>query len=101
MVSSLKNIVVDADICAKPPCTYSCESVECQLCRPCLSSDDLEDLKMAYREHMNRGDTKRIFPVPIVDKKLNEKEFKLLSPKNQMMARWFHSKCVNDPSWCS
>lgn len=101
MITSLKNIVVESEICSTIPCTESCAPTECELCRPCLSTDDIQGLFAAHREHLNRGDTKRIFPEPIVDKTLNLENLKLLSPKNQMMTKWFYGKCVQESSWCS
>ncbi|KAJ6639249.1 hypothetical protein Bhyg_11991 [Pseudolycoriella hygida] len=95
MITSIKNVVVESEICSTVPCSESCAPVECQLCRPCLSSDDIQDLFAAHREHLNRGDTKRIFPEPIARKTLDREKLKSLSPKNQMMEKWFY-----DPSNC-
>ena len=69
ILSSDKNIMVNGDICSQLPCTESCSTVECQLCKPCLSHNEINELHRAYREHVNKGDTKRIFPVPINDPK--------------------------------
>lgn len=99
MLSSDKNVAVFAEECASEKCTASCELDECALCRPCLSTQDISDLHKAYREHMNRGDTKRIFPVPMTTESTTS--FEQLSPKNQMMTRWFQGKCAMDSSWCS
>lgn len=93
--------MVDSEICSTIPCSESCAPIQCELCRPCLSSADIQDLFTAHREHLNRGDTKRIFPEPIADQKLNLENLKLLSPKNQMMTKWFYGKCVQESSWCS
>lgn len=103
MVSSDKNIAVLAEHCSSEKCAESCELPECELCRPCLSSQDISDLHTAYREHIHRGDTKRIFPVPIADGKVSniEQIFSDLTPKNQMMSRWFAGKCAMESTWCS
>ncbi|KAG4068324.1 hypothetical protein HA402_007844 [Bradysia odoriphaga] len=101
MITSLKNIVVEPEICSTIPCSESCAPIECELCRPCLSPDDIQDLYAAHREHLSRGDTKRIFPEPITDKTLDLKNLKLLSPKNQKMTKWFYGKCIQESSWCS
>lgn len=101
MITSLKNVVVESETCSNIPCSESCAPTECELCRPCLSADVIQDLFAAHREHLSRGDTKRIFPEPIVDKTINLKNLKLLSPKNQMMTKWFYAKCVQESSWCS
>lgn len=103
MLSTDKNVMVNAEGCGQAPCSESCAPVECQLCKPCLSSADISDLNAAYREHVNRGDNKRIFPARIVDstKPLEEEEsYQKLSPRNQLMTKWFQQKCRMDSSWC-
>lgn len=67
MLSTHKNIMVNGVQCSNSPCNESCAPVECQLCSLCLQESEIDDLHMAYREHMNKGDTKRIFPVPMVN----------------------------------
>uniref|UniRef100_A0AAG5CRG4 Tubulin polyglutamylase ttll-15 n=1 Tax=Anopheles atroparvus TaxID=41427 RepID=A0AAG5CRG4_ANOAO len=98
MVSSVKNIAVGADQCSELPCTESCAPVECQLCTTCLEENILDDLHRAYREHMNRGDMKRIFPVPKADQ--HHVDFESLTASNQLMSRWFEEKCKVDQSYC-
>lgn len=103
MLSADKNIMVNGEICGEPPCSESCAPVECQLCKPCLSSSDIADYHRAYREHINRGDTRRIFPTRISNsRETNDdyEQFKTLSPKNQMMTKWFRGKCLADSNWC-
>lgn len=102
MQSSDKNIAVYADVCSKEPCSGSCSAVECELCRPCLSPSDIASLHTAYREHINRGDTKRIFPTPIghgntFDGAVDDQ----LSDKNRLITKWFLGKCQMDSSWCT
>ncbi|XP_049529495.1 probable tubulin polyglutamylase ttll-15 [Anopheles darlingi] len=98
MLSSLKNVAASADVCSDLPCTESCAPVECQLCSTCLEGDDLYELHRAYREHMERGDMKRIFPVPKIDRQ--KLDFEGLSAKNQLMSRWYEEKCKMDQSYC-
>lgn len=102
MLSSDKNIMVNGAICSQLPCSESCSPVECQLCKPCLTQNEISELHRAYREHVNKGDTKRIFPVPINDPKasIDTKFFRQLSSSNQLITKWFHQKCINDRSWC-
>lgn len=102
MLATDKNIMVNGDICVQPPCSETCSPVECQLCKTCLTSSDIVELKRAYREHVNRGDTKRIFPAHIDPSKAidDDEMFEKLSPKNQMITRWFHGKCLADSGWC-
>lgn len=98
-MSAEKNIAVFAEHCTSEKCAESCEFDECELCRPCLSTEDVTDLHTAYREHVNRGDTKRIFPVPIANE--NSDDFNNLNAKNQKISRWFAGKCAMDSTWCS
>ncbi|XP_053688169.1 probable tubulin polyglutamylase ttll-15 [Sabethes cyaneus] len=98
MVSSPKNIVVQANRCAEAPCTESCAPEECSLCVSCLSGADLKELHGAFREHSNRGDMKRIFPVPKADHlPVDPAE---MSAKNRWMSHWFEEKCQTDSSYC-
>lgn len=96
MISADKNIFINENVCSQPPCSESCSSIECELCKPCMSRLEVLELHRAYREHINRGDTKRIFPIIS-----SEKFLKTLSPKNQMMTKWFANKCEENKSWCN
>lgn len=73
MIVSDKNIAVYPDECNSMLCKESCISPICQLCKPCLSYDTKEYLVEAYREHLDRGDCKRIFPPTMVRKKKGSK----------------------------
>lgn len=101
MISADKNIVVYAEQCSQPACLESCMPIQCELCLPCLTNDDRNILHDAYREHTRKGNTKRIFPPPIINKKLDENYLKNLSQKNQMIMKWFYGKCLMESSWCS
>ncbi|XP_058119655.1 probable tubulin polyglutamylase ttll-15 [Anopheles ziemanni] len=98
MVSSVKNIAVNANQCSELPCMESCAPVECQLCTTCLEENRVADIHRAYREHMNRGDMKRIFPVPKADQ--HKLDYDSLTASNQLMSRWFEEKCKVDHSYC-
>lgn len=98
MISSVKHLVVEPELCNSPPCSESCAAEECNLCLPCLNSYQLFDLHAAYREHVNRGDTKRIFPKPLAAESLVTDH---LSPKNAWMTRWFAGKCKLDVTFCT
>lgn len=99
MMSTDKNIAVYAEHCVSKECADSCELPECELCRLCLSTQDVTDLHAAYREHVSRGDTKRIFPVPITNEQTTDLSH--LSEKNRKMSRWFAGKCAMDATWCT
>lgn len=66
MLSSDRNIFVSGDECLQKKCLYSCDTMECRMCRRCMTMADKRELHIAYREHMRRGDMKRIYPIPMV-----------------------------------
>uniref|UniRef100_A0A336L223 CSON003602 protein n=1 Tax=Culicoides sonorensis TaxID=179676 RepID=A0A336L223_CULSO len=100
MQSANKNIVVNPEVCGEAPCIESCAPEQCQLCFTCLNSYQLFDLHAAFREHLNRGETKRVFPPEIKDpENFDETTLKDLSAKNQMMVKWFLGKCRANKSW--
>ncbi|GAB0100879.1 TTLL6 [Sergentomyia squamirostris] len=94
MMSSMKNIAINAQACSTDTCHMSCDPAECLFCRSCLSTDDLNILHTAFREHMNRGDMRRIFP-------LASSNDYTLSPRNLFMSHWFAQKCQKDSTFCS
>ncbi|KAJ8924058.1 hypothetical protein NQ315_006835 [Exocentrus adspersus] len=101
MMVSDKNIATFPDTCNSDLCKTSCISPDCQLCKPCLSPETRKDLVGAYKEHLHKGDCKRIFPPAMV----REEAFQNvipdnLSPENQLHYRWFQGKCQLDQSWC-
>lgn len=99
MLSASKNIMVNADACTTVPCTQSCADVQCQLCLPCLSDEDLQDLHDSYAEHMRKGDQKRLFPNTADD--VETIRASNMTRKNQLLSTWFRLKCEEDSTWCS
>ncbi|XP_059478150.1 probable tubulin polyglutamylase ttll-15 [Neocloeon triangulifer] len=102
-----KNMAVaDRNIMTTPEVCLNCEdcgNLECQLCAHCLSKDVVADIKMAYREHLNKYSCKRIFPPKMTrqEAKLGiPKEYEGLSHKNTLLFKWFQGKCLMDDSWC-
>lgn len=101
ILSSDRNIVINAEECVKPQCFSSCEPIECRFCIKCLSPNDKQELHDAYREFTNIGEMKRLIPAPFErNKGLNMTELKKLSPRNQFMTRWYYGKCVMVKEWC-
>ncbi|XP_063229554.1 probable tubulin polyglutamylase ttll-15 isoform X2 [Bacillus rossius redtenbacheri] len=95
-----KNVAVSAPLCSEARCE-ACLAPECAPCRPCLSSEAAGNLRLAYLEHVNRMDCKRVFP-PAMSQTTNiTSDLQGLSPANQMVYRWFWGKCEQDKSWCS
>ncbi|KZC11297.1 Tubulin polyglutamylase TTLL6 [Dufourea novaeangliae] len=89
-----KNLVVLPELCTK---CNDCFRVECQLCRPCFTTEIKLILSQSYLEHRNRMDFQRVFPPPIT-KDMVLKDYTL---RNQLLVRWYQGKCEIDYSWCS
>lgn len=68
METSEKNIMVLPNLCSSALCRNNCDDLDCRLCKACLAENkELEqDLREAHKEHINRGDCKRIFPPTMV-----------------------------------
>lgn len=99
-----KDLVVFADHCLAN-CNEranACDKVECQLCLPCLSKDQLADLSRAYLEHKQRGECRRVVPQPINPDHAHEpSNMSGLTPDNTLLTEWFRGKCLIDKTFCS
>ncbi|KAJ3636823.1 hypothetical protein MTP99_000332 [Tenebrio molitor] len=100
MIVSDKNLATYPKECNSVMCKSSCMSPVCQLCRPCLSGDTVEYLREAYKEHLNRGDYKRIFPPGLGGLQVEGVSLEEYSAENQLQYRWFLGKCQLDGTWC-
>ncbi|XP_013406367.1 tubulin polyglutamylase TTLL4 [Lingula anatina] len=107
MQVSSKDVQVFTETCLSPKCQRSCEDMECQLCEKCLTFDMRLTLQLAYMEHVDRRNCRRVFPPPMTQteaKSWQESKdtlyMKSLNTKNKLMHRWFRGKCIMDPSWC-
>lgn len=96
MLSNSKNIAVYPQQCSENKCHESC-SKGCELCLPCVTAQGLRDMLTASREHIRRGDFKRIYPA---ESFINEGFARRLSSRNQLSAKWFEAKCSENESWC-
>lgn len=99
MISATKDITVDPLACMSTQCANSeCNtSTICDLCLKCLNNRKIMDLHRAYREHMQRGVMKRLFPA---SNHFDEKYIAKLSNTNQFQTRWMKAKCKADKTWC-
>lgn len=70
------------EMCTASPCSETCDQ-SCDICPQCLTEDKIYSMKMAYLEHMNMGEFKRIFPPANVS--FESFYQKVLSPK---INRW-------------
>ncbi|CRK87998.1 CLUMA_CG001784, isoform A [Clunio marinus] len=97
MVVAKKNIAVDPKTCADNNCDSNCNLKVCELCTPCLSQDNYDELRRAFIEHLRKGDYKRIFPSDVY---YNDEYLNKMTPRNQLSMKWFHEKCKAYPEWC-
>ena len=108
MQVSDKDLVINSDQCASEACSKpdSCSSEQCWLCKTCLSSEDLVYLRMAFLEHCNRHQTRRLYPKQISRtealRQLNSRVIPEAdrTTNNQKMHQWFIGKCTKDERWC-
>ena len=97
MFSNSKNIAVNTRICVSNDCDKNCGKPECELCTPCLGSEDIDNMHRAYREHVRRGGFKRIFPT---ENHFGEDFVSKMTPRNQILIKWFKAKCAQEEEWC-
>ena len=111
-----RDLHVFPDECASKKCSLSsaCEQeLECRLCKQCLSSDDLENLRLAFLEHSNRHLARRILPEPMTreaSERWREAVAEVMAGDdgsteqirevNAKMTQWFAGKCLMDRNWC-
>ena len=93
-----KDVLVSPELCSRE---CPCEEEKCQLCRQCLTSEDIGTLRTAFMERRNQGQMLRIFPPPVKrnDPTL-ESKFKTWSAANKKMTTWYREKCKLDRVWC-
>jgi len=79
----------------------------CQLCKPCQSESSSFLLKMAFLEHLNRRNFRRVYPHPISNMSTTDhhslihRHPKNITVANVLMSTWFEVKCRQDISWCN
>ncbi|XP_042205513.1 probable tubulin polyglutamylase ttll-15 [Homarus americanus] len=99
-----KDLVVFPDHCATN-CRNGgndCNKVECQLCLPCLSKEQLAYFSRAYLEHQQRGACRRVVPQPIdPDHAHDAANMSGLTAENTLMMEWFRGQCLYDRTFCS
>ncbi|XP_059478151.1 probable tubulin polyglutamylase ttll-15 [Neocloeon triangulifer] len=95
-----RNVMVVQESCLT---CADCTKVECQLCAPCLDKDFLADIKLAYKEHMNKYRAIRIFPPRMTQEEAKlgiPEEYAKITKANKLQYRWFQGRCRMDSSWC-
>ena len=107
MISKTSDITVEPLACMSAPCTTSecskcnqneqCTSTVCDLCFKCLDNEKTFHMHRTYRENIQKGKMKRIFPS---SNHFNEDCISKLSTANQFQTRWLQAKCKADKTWC-
>ena len=94
-----KDVLVSPELCSQE---CPCSQEKCQLCRQCLSTEELGTMKNAFMERRNQGQMLRIFPPPVKrsDLTLESNMMERMSPANRKMTRWYREKCKMDRVWC-
>lgn len=95
MLSSTQNIAVNATLCDSCD-EQSCEMLECEICSRCMNWQNMYELQMTYREHMNHGNFKRLFPISSDDVEFLDS----LSDNDRKLTKWITAKCYEDDFWC-
>ncbi|CRK91763.1 CLUMA_CG005397, isoform A [Clunio marinus] len=95
------SISVTPDICLNRPCNETCDSTQCDLCLNCMSDSFKYDLKLAFWEHMNMGEFRRVVPPPNINLlETNSIYWKNLSPTNTLYAKWLIEMCKKNSRFC-
>ncbi|XP_066262671.1 probable tubulin polyglutamylase ttll-15 [Euwallacea similis] len=100
MIVSDKHLATYPEKCDSQLCRSSCVSPECQLCKPCLSIETRRYLIEAFKEHLHRGDCKRVFPPVETREEATKPVDEKYSAENQLHYMWFKGKCILDSTWC-
>ncbi|KAL4238359.1 ligase [Mactra antiquata] len=105
MISADRDVMVFSDWCSD---CHQCETIKCMLCKQCLNSQQLVEIKDAYLEHYNRGGCKRIFPPELnqIDAlnwtpESDIYELGKYSDENRLIFVWFIGMCRKDVTFCS
>ena len=104
MQVSDKDVLVSPATCVTSKCLdkNGCQLEQCELCKKCLSREDVSNLRRAWLERRNQFATRRIFPhaVSMKQARSENKEQAELGDSNRKMAKWYKEKCLMDKTWC-
>lgn len=103
MVSTDKNLAVWGMEC-DTYCRDNCEGslLICRLCRPCINRQLRHSLLRAHREHLHKGDFKRLYPPAMQPgAQVDYKHLETLSEANKLQHLWYQGKCNIDNTWCT
>lgn len=94
------SFAVRPEICVSEKCENNCDGI-CEFCINCLSQNEKFDMLQAYREQMNGGSFKRIFP-PSKEflEKAGDDFWKNLETKSRKHVEWFDEMCKKNRKFC-
>ncbi|XP_072032535.1 probable tubulin polyglutamylase ttll-15 isoform X2 [Amphiura filiformis] len=108
--TSIQYIIRDSDIHVKNAICYTtvcnlCETKECQLCSHCLSDTQRDILKSVLWEHLQRGETRLVYPFvknePMKSDDTSRKSSRAKTDDdNALTTEWLRFKCNTDIQWC-
>lgn len=100
MVANRDSMSVLPETCLSASC-LDCKNDDCELCWKCMDGTARYDLIQAYREQLNSGDFKRLFPP---DEKFmataNDDFWNDLLDANRMHFKWFVEMCKKNRKFC-
>ncbi|XP_070505704.1 probable tubulin polyglutamylase ttll-15 [Chironomus tepperi] len=100
MIADGHSLNVSPETCLSSLCENSCDG-DCMFCRKCLSDDDIYDQLQAYREQMNLGHFKRVFPAEQEDAEtIGLDLWGKVSKESVRHAQWFDEMCEKNRNFC-
>ena len=100
MIAEGHSINVSPETCLSELCQNSCDG-DCMLCKKCLTAVEIFDNLQAYREQMNLGDFKRIFPAEHEDDaNVGLDLWSKVSKESVNHAHWFGEMCEKNRYFC-
>jgi hypothetical protein len=99
MAAHPNGMSVKPEICVNE-CS-KCEEEKCEICWHCLDNNEKYDRILAYREQINIGDFKRLFP-PEKDflDEAEEEFWDKLNEENEKHVKWYREMCKKNKKFC-
>ncbi|KAG5669196.1 hypothetical protein PVAND_017089 [Polypedilum vanderplanki] len=102
MVAHPNGMTIKPEICLSDTCINNCDDPICNICWHCLNVNEKFERILAYREQMNLGDFKRLFPPnrEVFNKlPINLVEENLLE-ETRKHVEWFFEMCKKNNKFC-
>jgi len=100
MIAEGHSINVSPEICLSDICENNCDG-DCMFCSKCLTADEIYEHLQAYREQMNLGDFKRLFPAEQEDSEnISLGLWGKVSQESVKHGHWFGEMCEKNRYFC-